>query len=78
MIATRASCLSCGAPVIWVRTEGGMWMPVDAEPVEQGGLYVWQLVDGTWRCSVVESSYGKRRHRPHFATCPDAESWRRR
>ena len=77
-VQTQGVCRSCGAAILWVETDSGKLMPVDLTPVEQGNLFVWQQEDGTWRCSVVEPSWGKRRHRPHFATCPDAESWRSR
>lgn len=31
-------CNSCGAPIIWVKTERGNRMPVDAEPTDQGNI----------------------------------------
>lgn len=27
-------CSSCGAKIIWFKTEAGRWMPVDADTVE--------------------------------------------
>jgi len=45
---SEQKCRSCGAPIEWVKTDAGKWMPVDP--------------DGT----------------SHFATCPDAEKWRKR
>lgn len=29
-------CLGCGEYIVWVRTEGEKWMPVDADTYEEG------------------------------------------
>jgi hypothetical protein len=71
---TFANCKSCGAEVIWALTSTGRPMPIDATPVEGGNL-VLSLLDGKRVVSVVAAGPGLR-HRPHFATCPDADSWR--
>ena len=47
-------CRSCGADVIWIITEAGKRMPVDAAP---------GLIPGE--------------HTSHFATCPQANDWRK-
>jgi hypothetical protein len=61
-------CESCGAQIIWaVSKSTGNRMPLDAEPVNQRGLF------------VIDNGYAiKPRpvHKSHFATCPQAESWR--
>lgn len=74
-----ASCRSCGAAVVWAMTQGGKPMPVDAEPAADGNLVVVEDVAGELRVFVASGRDwpGEPRYRPHFATCPDAERWRR-
>ena len=72
-----STCRSCGAPVVWAYTESGKRMPVDSAPHPRGNLML-HYDQGTWRVSVVPTYGPGLRHRPHFATCPDAESWRKR
>lgn len=55
-------CRSCGAPIEWVKTPQGRWMPVN--PGER--------VVVTAKGEVVRGC------EPHWATCPHAEHWRRR
>ena len=77
------ACLSCGAAVVWTVTHKGRRMPVDAEPVEDGNIRLRR--DGD---RVVAEYPGKEhpglfdeddraRHVSHFATCPQAQRWRR-
>jgi hypothetical protein len=72
-------CGSCGAAIVWAITEGGGRMPVDAEPTPEGNLRLFRKREGG-TLSVVVCAPGSqpRLFRPHFATCPDTESWRRR
>jgi len=55
-------CRSCGRPIVWFRTKNGKRMPVDAE---------------SCRPSDAEHALDLSRHRSHFATCRDADGWRR-
>jgi hypothetical protein len=77
---TRGRCRSCGAEVIWAKTEAGRPMPVDVEPDPAGNLHLWLDGNHEYRCAVIVESWPdyRPRFRPHFATCPDAQSWRRR
>jgi hypothetical protein len=70
-----ATCRSCGAPIEWaVMSDSGKRVPLDDALVEDGGLsVVAALNDGT--AAVAPDPHGKRRS--HFATCPQAKSWRR-
>lgn len=63
-------CRSCGADVIWAKTAAGKLMPLDA--TETLGKVVYQL-DTTGRMQRAEG----RGHESHFATCPQADRWRR-
>lgn len=69
-----SKCRSCNAPIIWALTESGRQMPVDAEPSERGNL---MLVRQGTSVVVKVQAPAPGLHRPHFATCPQAESWRR-
>lgn len=71
------ACRSCGAPVIWSSTVSGNWMPVDAEPSDDGNIEL--VLDRSAlrpRAVVGEPRAGLRKS--HFATCPDAGAWRTR
>lgn len=76
-------CRSCGAEIVWAITDHGRKMPLDAKPYEGGssnGLFV--LLPDAERApsaiAVPPAAYeGEELHTSHFATCPDAESWRR-
>jgi len=77
--ADRGTCRSCGALIVWAVTDSGKKMPVDSEPHPEGNLTVWAQGD-TWRVKVIQTTtrWDAPRFRPHFATCPDAQSWRKR
>lgn len=72
------TCRSCGAPVIWAKTEKGKSMPVDANAVDppDTGNILLTLEDGVLTAKYVLSASGLRLS--HFATCPQAPSWRKR
>lgn len=75
-----ALCGSCNAPIIWATTQALKLMPVDAEPVAGGTIAIDQR-DGRTYCRVVDSKHLFGRtdlHKSHFATCPDAGSWRKK
>ncbi len=78
-----ATCSKCGAPIVWLKTPKGKWMPADA------GLRRYRknpdgksTVVNDWgeviRCDIdVEDADGMARV-PHWATCPHADSFRKR
>lgn len=73
--ARRAACSSCNAPVLWVTTDAGKMMPVDAEPRADGNVAV---VGAECHAYDMEDAMRSRpRFVSHFATCPDAPRWRR-
>jgi hypothetical protein len=75
------ACRSCGRAVIWAVTRHRRLMPVDAEPVENGTI---TLLPGPYRrepVAVIVQGPGlipQGLRTSHFATCPDADEWRRR
>jgi hypothetical protein len=75
------ACRSCKAPVVWgVTTKNGATMPVDAEPVDDGNIELRPGAHGKGAVATVltgPSLLGGPLRKSHFATCPDAEEWRR-
>lgn len=71
------TCRSCQAPVIWVRTEAGKAMPVDAEPVPNGNLLLvaeqGKVIAYVREPDMLNTS----RYVSHFVTCGQADVWRR-
>ena len=55
------ACRSCGAEIIFLKTEKGKLIPVDAETVTEGD-------------ELFDSKGG---HVSHFSTCDDPERFRR-
>jgi hypothetical protein len=85
-----ARCDSCGAPVIRATTVNGReGTPIDAAPdAERGNLFLLWRPGNQPLALAVSSLNAKGReavgregvplYLSHFATCPDAEKWRRR
>lgn len=72
------TCRSCGAEIIWCKTELGRWMPVDRFCTDHGNLIIDQ---GSGIAIVVDpmtSEYRGILRTSHFTTCPDADRHRRR
>lgn len=75
-------CRSCRAPILWVGTERGKAMPLDAEPYQGDdprGLFVIRTAGGKVIGVAVppDAFPGEPLYRSHFATCPDAAEHRR-
>ena len=79
-----AVCRSCGGGVVWARTEKGKLAPIDAEPTEVGTIILrYPERDGEGEplaiFGVPDDAYPEAaRFTSHFATCPQADEWRRR
>lgn len=67
------NCRSCGAEIFWRKTTAGKMIPLDREPVADGNLSVVNGVAVSAK-DVPESAL---RYVTHFATCPNANAWRR-
>jgi hypothetical protein len=79
VLAMKATgqCRSCKADVIWVTTEHGKHMPVDAKPVPGGDFVVTLMFGGPRaRYKQTDDDPAKSYFTSHFATCPDANKWR--
>jgi hypothetical protein len=78
----RTTCESCGAAIIFAVTPRAKNMPVDAEPTADGNVQLVSHgpdVPPLARVLTVAQQFGKKGtlRRSHFASCPDAKSWRR-
>lgn len=65
-----SNCKGCGAEIIWIKTEKGKNMPIDAKPIkiylsEQGG---WNGI----RYTLIDG------HLPHWGTCPNARAFKKK
>lgn len=56
------TCKSCQAPIIFLKTQAGKWMPVDADSVDQ----------------TIECTYDREAHSSHFDTCGNAAAHRKK
>jgi hypothetical protein len=79
-------CRSCRAPIVWATTEQGKAMPIDQGPVDNGNVYfieqgptpkVRVLSDPQPTLEEDADSADGLRYLSHFATCPQADQWRR-
>lgn len=79
-----ARCRSCQAPVVWANTVNDRRMPVDAEPSPDGNIVLDDLGDDRLTPLAIVVDPGEPmlgdppRYMSHYATCPDAERWRKR
>lgn len=79
-----STCESCGAKIIWARTEKGNLMPLNAEPDPGGMFFVLGAVEegGELRLRTVDEkslpAAAYKRYTSHFASCPAASKHRRR
>jgi hypothetical protein len=77
------SCRSCGAEIVWARTEKGKRAPIDAAIDDKGTIVLRAPREGERDPLAIfgvppDVFAGEPRHTSHFATCPDADRWRRR
>lgn len=70
----QSRCSACGAPIQWCKTINGKSIPMDPDGDEHGNMTI--LDDGTAIHVKPEDGYGL--YTSHFATCPNAEEFRRR
>lgn len=78
-------CKKCGAPIVWIRTRKGKWMPcndsyVAYKQTDKGQEIVVTDEGDVVRCrceffSADDKPTGMARE-PHWATCPFAEEFK--
>ena len=79
------NCKKCGAPIVWIKTPGGKSMPCDAEPVTYWKENKARGKIVTPNGEVISCKFDGALHeatgigyKPHWATCPYADNFRRR
>lgn len=74
-----AECRSCGATITWLTTPEGRKMPANADPSPRGTIVVDDATN-TMRFARAtdEVPEGWTRYVPHWATCPDYRSWKKK
>ncbi len=85
------NCKSCGAPIVWIKTQNGKNMPCDADAVEYQENYKGKSTvvteDGrVIKATIIDRAGGGflspvidgKGYIPHWATCPHAAQHRRR
>ena len=72
-------CRSCGAPILFAKTKDGKLLPVDAEPVVEGRVFVAETEGGPTAYFPPDGVEvpGCTRHDSHFATCKYAAKHRK-
>jgi hypothetical protein len=76
----NARCKACNGELLWTTTATGKLMPLDVAVDKEGNVYV---EDGCGYVLSDESLNAAREanrplHKSHFATCPEADRFRRR
>lgn len=84
------TCKSCGAPIVWIKTQNGRSMPCDATAVEYQENYKGSTTIVTDDGRVIRANIVAAGNSPltpaidgngyisHFATCPYAKQHRQR
>lgn len=76
-------CRSCGAPIVWIKTTAGKYMPCDATPdyyritgesdkkivTPEGEVLTGEVVNNPWDAD----EYG---YTPHWSTCNAPDKFR--
>jgi hypothetical protein len=77
-----AKCKSCGAEIIWAINENGKRVPLDAKNFIPKGLFTLEAegrdYDKPPRAVAVGTKPLGLIYQTHYATCPDADQWRRK
>ena len=74
-----SQCRSCQAEIMWVVTEKGRRMPVNASPDPMGNVVLRHGPDRTFAVVLGKGEEtDERRFMPHHATCPSVDQHRRK
>lgn len=75
----QGTCKSCGEPILWAKSFSTHTpMPLDAEPVANGNIFIKDGLAHTMRGDLFEDMADGPRYVSHFATCPLAAKYRKR
>jgi hypothetical protein len=79
----NTKCRSCLAPMRWAVSEAtNKRIPLDPDAVPDGNIYVLRWEEGTPVVIVAATPADvpggeALRYKTHFATCPQAQTWRK-
>lgn len=77
----QSECRSCKAPIFWATTsQMGRKVPVDVEPRSDGNIIIEgdpSDDNGVAKYIEADNPYTGPRYVSHFATCPQAKTWKR-
>lgn len=86
----KTKCKSCGASIVWIKTQNGRSMPCDADPVNyqknyKGASLIVTAEGAVIRGDIVENDPSAPLQKiidgqgyiSHFATCPNANQHRK-
>ena len=76
MSLEESTCRSCGAAIYWTHTDRGKRIPLDVAPKKNGNIIIR---DGRAHYVGIFDQVGEHEATfvSHFATCRDADQWRR-
>lgn len=66
-----STCKGCGASIVWIVTEAGKNMPLDAKTTTMWLVDAEGAQQGSPRAKPVQV------RAPHWSTCPNADDFRR-
>jgi hypothetical protein len=83
------TCEACGQEIVWAQTVNGKLMPVDAEPTRAGNVLLGddgptaqpRLREATVlgaRKALEARDEGRTLYKSHFASCKEADRFRRK
>jgi ribosomal protein S27AE len=67
IIMQKRPCKKCGKDIILAKTQDGKWMPLDADTFQ-----AWYLDENKGETRPFTA------HKPHWATCPNADEFRKK
>lgn len=77
----RSHCSTCERPLLWAWSEHGKRIPIDPEPTTDGNIVLRRIATGADSVAHVlgrDEETDEERYTSHFATCPQADTHRRR
>lgn len=69
-----STCRGCGREIFWIETRSGKKAPVDIERTHAEKDDTWMVND---EGKFFKANRGDEGHTPHFATCPQADKFRK-
>lgn len=71
------TCKTCGAQIIWARTQAGTPIPIDTQASVAGKFILVDVAPDRVEAHPAPDCFVGLRFDTHFATCPDADEHRK-